>query len=167
MTTPPPGGGGIALRPLTAWTLLALAATLILFGFLDWIFPESPRDFPDRFGVGAFTEFVVLAAPLLAMLVATKLGPVLGHARLIGSIALIEYAVAWLLGTLAFLITLAGRFGDLHEDGLYAFGGTLQVLGDIIETLLRLALLALAALWTYRLYTGIGGTLPRLNVQAE
>lgn len=166
MTTPPPGGG-IALRPLTAWALLALAATLILFGFLDWIFPVGPRDFPDRFGVGAFTELAVLAAPLLAMLVAAKLGPVLGQARLIGQVALIEYAVAVLLGTLAFLITLAGRFNNLHEDGFYAFGGVLQALGDIIEVLLRLALLALAGLWTYRLYTGIGGTLPRINIQAE
>lgn len=166
MTTPPPGGG-IPLRPLTAWTLLALAGTIIVFGFLDWIFPVGPRDFPDRFGVGAFIELIVLAAPLLAVLIATKVGSVLGHAKLVGAVALIEYAVALLLGTLAFLITLAGRFEGLHEDGYYAFGGALQAVGDIIVTLLMLALLALAALWTYRIYTGIGGTLPRLNVQAE
>jgi hypothetical protein len=166
MTTPSPGGG-IPLRPLTAWTLLALAGTIIVFGFLDWIFPVGPRDFPDRFGVGAFTELVVLAAPLLAVLIATKIGPMLAHAKLVGAVALIEYAVALLLGALAFLITLAGRFEGLDEDGLYAFGGVLQAVGGIIETLLLLALLALAALWTYRIYTGIGGTLPRLNVQAE
>ena len=166
MTTPHTGGG-IPLRPLTSWTLLALAGTIIVFGFLDWIFPVGPRDFPDRFGVGAFIELIVLAAPLLAVLVATKVGPVLRQARLVGAVALIEYAVALLLGTLAFLITLAGRFEGLDEDGLYAFGGALQAVGDILETLLLLTLLALAALWTYRTYTGIGGTLPRLNVQAE
>jgi hypothetical protein len=166
MTTPP-STGGIAVRPLTAWTLLALAGTIILFGFLDWIFPVGPRDFPDRFGVGAFTELAVLVAPVLALLIATKVGPVLAHAKLIGAVALIEYAVALLLGVLAFLITLAGRFEGLHEDGLYAFGGALQAVGGIIQTLLLLALLALAGLWTFRIYSGIGGTLPQLNVQAE
>lgn len=166
MTTPLPGGG-IPLRPLTAWALLTLAGTIIVFGFLDWIFPVGPRDFPDRFGVGAFTELVVLVAPLLAMLIASKVGPVLAQAKLVGSVALIEYAVALLLGTLAFLITLAGRFDGLHEDGFYAFGGALQAVAGILETLLLLALLALAALWTYRIYTGIGGRMPQLNVQAE
>jgi hypothetical protein len=166
MTTPT-RGAGIPLRPLTAWALLALAGAIIFFGFLDWIFPDSPRDFPDRFGVGAFTEIPVLAAPLLAVLVATTMGPVLGHARLIGAVALIEYAVALLLGTLAFLITLASRFEGLHDESVYAFGGVLHRLGDTIETLLLLALLALAALWTYRTYTRIGGTLPRLDVQVD
>jgi hypothetical protein len=166
MTTPTPRAG-ILLRPLTAWALVALAGTIIFFGFLAWIFPPSPTDFPDRFGLDGFTSIIVLAAPLLAVLVATKLGPVLAHARLVGSVALIEYAVALLLGTLAFLITLAGRFEGLHDEGFYAFGGVVQALGGILETLLLLALLALAALWTYRIYTGIGGRLPRLNIQAD
>lgn len=166
MTTPL-SGSGIPVRPLTCWALLALAGTIIFFGFLDWIFPTGPRDFPDRFGVGAFTELVVLVAPVLAMLIATKVGPVLAQAKLVGSVALIEYAVALLLGGLAFLITLASRFDGLHDDGLYAFGGALQVVGGILQTLLLLGLLALAALWTFRIYTSIGGTMPRLNVQAE
>jgi hypothetical protein len=158
---------GIPVRLLTAWALLALAGTIIFFGFLAWIFPPSPTDFPDRFEVDPFTNLIVLVAPLLAVLVATKLGPVLGSARLVGSIALIEYAVALVLGTLAFLVGLAGRFEGLEDEGIHAFGGVLQALGGVVETLLLLALLALAALWTYRIYTGIGGTLPRLNVQAD
>jgi hypothetical protein len=169
MTTPRSAGtgGGIPLRPLTAWALLALAGTIIFFGFLAWIFPPSPTDFPDRFGVDTFTNLIVLAAPLLAVLVATQLGPVLGYARLVGSIALVEYAVTLVLGTLAFLVGLAGRFEGLNDEGIYAFGGVLQAIGGILVTLLLLALLALAALWTYRIYTGIGGTLPRLNVRAD
>jgi hypothetical protein len=166
MTTPAPSAG-IPLRPLTAGALLALAGTIILFGFLDWIFPPSPRDFPDRFGLGPFTNLIVLAAPLLAMLIATKIGPVLAHARLLGSIALIEYVVALVLGTLAFLITLASRFEGLHDEGIYAFGGVVRGLGGIIESLLVLSLLTLAALWTYRIYTGIGGRMPQLNVRAD
>jgi hypothetical protein len=176
MTTPTPAGdprlggsrgGGIPLRSLTAWALIALAGTIIFFGFLAWIFPPSPTDFPDRFGVDDFTNLLVIGGPLLAVLIATRLGPVLGSARLIGSLALIEYVVALVLGVLAFLVGLAGRFEGLHEEGVYAFGGVLQALGGVLETVLLLALLALAALWTYRIYTGIGGTLPRLNVQTD
>jgi hypothetical protein len=166
MTTPLRASGGVPVRLLTAWALLALAGTIIFFGFLTWIFPPSRTDFLDRFGVDSFTNLIVLAAPVLAVLIATKVGPALSQARLIGLVALIEYAVALLLGTLAFLITLASQFEGLGE-GIYAFGGVLRAIGDILVTLLLLALLALAALWTYRIFTGAGGTLPRLTVDTD
>jgi hypothetical protein len=165
---PRPGvpGGGLPLRSLTAWALLALAAAVIFFGFLTWIFPASRTDFLDRFEVGSFTNLTVLVAPLLAVLVATRTGPVLPEAKLLGLVALIEYGIALVLGGLAFLITLASHFQGLDE-GVYALGGVLQGLGAILMTLLRLALLVLAALWTYQLFTRIGGSLPRLHVQAD
>lgn len=166
MTTPPHAGTGVPVRLLTAWALVALAGAIICFGFLAWIFPPSRTDFLDRFGVDSFTNPIVLVAPLLAVLVATRVGPVLPQARLIGLLALIEYAVALLLGTLAFLITLASQFEGL-DDGIYAFGGVLQGIGDILITLLTLSLLALAALWTYRIFTGVGGILPRLTVDTD
>lgn len=177
MTTPsspaspsgPPAGSppaSLPLRLLTAWALLALAGVIIFFSFLTWIFPSSEVDLLGRFRVEGFTGLTVLVAPLLALLVAVRVGPVLPEARLVGLVALIEYAAALLLGTLAFLITLAGQFDDLGQ-GIYAFGGVLQAVGDILGTLLRLALLALAALWTYQLFTRIGGTLPQVNVHSE
>lgn len=170
MTSPPPprgpAGTDIPLRPLTAWALLALAGVGILFGFLAWIFPASRTDFFGRFSVDSFTGTTMLVAPLLAVLVAAKLGPVLAQARLLALVALAEYAAALALGALAFLITFASRFDDL-EGGIYAFGGVVQHLGDIVATLLRLALLALAMLWTYQIFAGLGGQLPRLNVQSD
>lgn len=175
MTTPPPAGSpagpgsnpsgtGIEVRPLTAWALLALAAAVIFFSFLNWIFPPSPGDFLGRFRVGSFTDLAVLAAPLLAVLVATRLGPPLRQARTMGLIAVVEYATALVLGVLAFLITIATRFDGL-SSGIYAFGGVLQALGHIVVDLLMLALLLLAGLWTYQIFTSLGGTLPRLNVK--
>jgi hypothetical protein len=166
MTTPRPPAGGVPVRLLTAWALVALAGTIILFGFLAWIFPPSRTDFLDRFGVDSFTNLIVLGAPVLAVLIATKVGPALPRARLIGLLALIEYAVALLLGALAFLITLASQFEGL-DSGIYAFGGVLQAIGNILVDLLELSLLALAALWTYRIFTVIGGTLPRLTVDTD
>jgi hypothetical protein len=166
MTTPAPVGG-IALRPLTAWALLALAGIIILFGFLAWIFPSFPDlNLIDRFNPDRFTSIPVLVSPLLAVLIATKIGPVLRDARLIGLVALVEYAVAFVLGTLAFLITVAAHFDGL-DTGIYAFGGALAALGDILVALILLVLLALAGLWTYHLFVRLGGRLPRINVRTD
>ena len=175
MTTPPPAGSpagpgpgpsgtGIEVRPLTAWALLALAAAVIFFSFLTWIFPPSPGDFLGRFNAGSFTNLTVLVAPLLAVLVAARLGPPLPQARTMGLIAVAEYAAALLLGALAFLITIATRFDGL-SNGIYAFGGVLQALGHILVDLLLLALLLLAGLWTYQIFTSLGGRFPRVNVK--
>lgn len=168
MTTPqPPGPAGFAIpvRPLTAWALLALVAALLGFAFLGWIFPGHPDvSVLGRFDVARFTDLKVLVGPLLAVLIATRLGAPLRHARAMGLTALIEYAVALLLGLLAFLLTLVTRFDGLHE-GIYAVGGVLEGLGQIVVDLLLLALLALAGLWTYRMFTDLGGRLPHLKVR--
>jgi hypothetical protein len=167
MTTPPPTAPGFGpdtttLRLLTAGTLLAIAAVLIFFGFLRWVFPPVRLDFFQRFAPEQFTSLLVLAAPLLAVLIAIKLAPVLTHGKLIGLVAMIEYAAAFVLGALGFLLSVAGRFEDLGS-GVYAFGGLLQNLGFILAILLQLGLLVLALLWTYRLYGGAGGRIPRLD----
>lgn len=157
----PAPAAGLPLRLLTAGTLLGLAGLVIVFGFVEWIFPPFRRDVLDRFDPDPFVSVIVLAAPLLAALVAARLGPPVRSARLIGQVALLEYAVALVLGALGFLLTLAGRFDDLG-GGIYAFGGVLQRLGDLLITLLLLGLLALAGLWTYRITSSLGGRLPKL-----
>jgi len=164
--TDPAGSGpapdaGLPLRLLTAGALVALAGLVIVFGFLEWIFPPFRRDFLDRFDPDPFVSVIVLVAPLLAVLVAARLGRPLRLARLIGQVALVEYAAALVLGALGFLLTLVGRFDDLGS-GIYAFGSVLQRLGDLLITLLLLGLLALAGLWTYRIAGSLGGRLPRL-----
>ncbi len=175
MTTPPPSappagsgsapsGTGIEVRPLTAWALLALAAVVILFSLLHWIFPSAPGDALGRVRVDRFTQLPVLVAPLLAVLVAARWGPPLRMARTMGLIALAEYATALILGLVAYLITIASRFDGLH-GGFYAVGGVLQGFGHLLIDLLMLALLLLAALWTYQLFSSLGGRLPRVNVK--
>lgn len=167
-TPPAPAtpGYGLPVRPLAAWALLLLAGTIIGFEFLSWIFPPFSGDFLDRFSFDRFTALQVLVGPLLAMLLGTRVGPVLPAAKLMGLIALIEYAAAVLLGALVFLITIATRFDNLG-DGIYAFGGVLHGLGGLAIDGLLLALLALAGLWTYQIYLRLGGTLPRVNIQTN
>lgn len=177
MTTPTPAGGahssgtrhaaGIPVRSLTAWALLALAAAVVLFAFLRWIFPEQPRPIIDRFSVTNFANHTVLIAPLLAMLVASKLGPALPRAKLMGLVALGTYAAALLLGLVSFLVTIAEKFDVAGAGAFYAFGGVLNGLGGLIVELLLLVLVALAALWTHKLFTDLGGRLPAISVRTD
>lgn len=174
MTIPTPASpagsspsSGIAVRPLAAWALLALAATIVAFGFLSWIFPEFQTDFVNRFRVGTFTDLRVLVAPLLAVLLATRTGATLPQARLMSLVALAEYAAALLFGTLALLLGLAGRFDVGDRGGFYAFGGVVAGLGGLIVDLLLLALLALAGLYTLQAFTRLGGRLPTIDVRTD
>lgn len=167
-TLPSSPGASIPVRTLTAWALLALAAVIVLFNFLQWIFPPFQTDFLARLDVSQFANLNVLVAPVLAMLLATKVGAQLANARLIGLIALATYAAALLFGLLAFLLTIADKFDSLSGlGGFYGFGAVLQGVGRILSELLLLSLLALAALWTYKIFTGLGGRLPALNVRTD
>lgn len=162
-----PAGAGLPLRSLTAWALLALAAITVIFGFLYWFFPTFSQPFLDRFRVDTFANITVLVAPLLAMLVATRIGPVLRGAKLMGLLALATYAAALLFGVVAFLVSIADKFNVAGLGVYYAFGSVLQGLGNVITELLLLGLLTLAALWTYGIFTGLGGQLPKVNPQGE
>jgi hypothetical protein len=162
-----PSTTGIPLRLLTAWALLALAAVVVGFAFLRWIFPESSIAFINRFRVADFANHTVLVAPLLAMLVASRLGAPLRGAKLMGVVALATYAAALLFGTVSFLVTIAPKFDVAGQGWFHGFGAVVQGLGSMLVELLLLALLALAALWTYKLYTGLGGRLPALSVQTD
>jgi hypothetical protein len=160
-----PSGPGLPVRPLTAWALLALAAVVVLFAFLRWIFPPFPQ--ATRFSVGSFANTTVLVMPLLAMLVATRIGPVLRSAKLMGLVALAIYGVALLFGVVSFLVTIADNFDVGDRSAYYAFGTILQGFGDLLAEVVLLGLLALAALWTFKLFTEIGGKLPVVNVQTD
>src|SRR5690606_2497576 len=168
LAAPAVAATSIPVRPVTAWELLALAAAVVLFAFLTWIFPPGPSSFVNRVSVGQFANVTVLVAPLLAMLIATKVGPPLPQAKPMGLTALVTYAAALLFAVLAFLLTIADKFDNLEgRGGLYGFGALLQGLGSLIMELLHLGLLALAALWAYKLFTALGGRLPAVNVQTD
>lgn len=174
MRQPPPAGPagpapanptGVPVRPLAAWTLLVLVATMIIFGFLSWIFPPFQLDLAGRVSYQDFTTSAILVAPLLAVLIATKAGPLLPQARTMSLVALAEYGAALLLGGLALLFTIADKFDVGGRGAFHAFGGIIQGFGEVIVELLRLALLALAALWVYQKFLNLGGRLPQLKIR--
>lgn len=155
----------IPVRLLAAWALLALAGTLIVFSIVSWVFPPFRTDFVGRVDTPQLTSITVMAAPLLAVLIATKAGPTLPQARLMSLVGMLEYVVALVFGALSFLLTIAARFDVGGRGALYAFGGIIAGFGDIIVDLLSLSLLALAGLWVYQVFQNLGGRLPSVNVR--
>jgi hypothetical protein len=93
------------LRPLFAWALLGYAAIEIFFAFARLAEP-SGGSISARAHTSDFTTLVSIGFPLLAVLIATQIEPVLGIARLVSLIALGELAAVLLLGSMAFLIGL-------------------------------------------------------------
>ncbi|WP_074316952.1 hypothetical protein [Micromonospora cremea] len=127
------------LRELGALALLGANAVFLFVGLLRLLTPNDYSSFTERAG-SAFFTFIGLEAvglPLLAVLLATHVSPVLPKAKLITQMALGEYAVSALLGTLTMLIWAVGRLAEA------------EVLDALLGVLTRFAWLMIfaAAAW--------------------
>ncbi|MET8067849.1 hypothetical protein, partial [Micromonospora sp. NPDC005313] len=114
------------LRELAALVLLGANAVLLFVGLLRLLVPvDDYSTFSGRAG-STYFAFIGLEAtvlPLLAVLIATVILPVVPKAKLITQVALVEYAVSVVFGALTFLIWLVGRLAD--GEVLDAFLGLL------------------------------------------
>jgi hypothetical protein len=137
------------LRPLFAWALLGYAALEIFFTFVNWFKPTG-GSFTARAQGADFTTLVSIGFPLLAVLIATQLKPVLGLARLVTLVALGELAAVLVLGTLAFLI---GMPNAVFRDNAFSMG---------TYVIFSLAGLAFAALAAFAGLRALGVTTPKL-----
>jgi hypothetical protein len=156
MTTPNPARAALASpRSLAAWALVAYAALHLVFSFFDWLMPGD-GNLPDRSAGAGFTNLFVMAMPVVAVLLAVYLSPALNGAKLLATVALLEYVVAIVLGALAWLIGFASVFDGGIDTANDAFDG----LRYLVMGLADLALLAVAALVVYKAFTSLGGRLP-------
>jgi hypothetical protein len=157
MTTPNPARAAFSSpRTLAAWALVAYAALHLLFSFFDWLLPGDGR-FIDRSAGAGFTNLFVMAMPVVAVLIAVYLAPPLNAAKLLTTVALLEYAVSLVFGVLAWLIGFASVFdGGLNNSLNNAF----DALRYLVMGFADLALIAVAAYVVYRAFTQLGGRLP-------
>jgi hypothetical protein len=157
MTTPDTESGVKQLRPLFAWTLLAFVAISLFFALLAWLVPSDGTTIFSRSwdANGSVTGLILIALPLLAVLITSVVRPVVGGAKLMAFVALVEYAFIVLFGLLTFLLGLAYVVDVIHDarSSFSAFSG-------ILLALLRLVLAALAAVATWRTFTALGGKIP-------
>ncbi|MER5459010.1 hypothetical protein ABT008_30025 [Micromonospora sp. NPDC002389] len=103
------------LRELVAIVLLGANAVFLFVTLIRLITPQGAYSTVTGRAGSAFYGFVGLEAivlPLLAVLLATHLAPVVGKAKLITQVALIEYAVSVVLGGLTLLIWTVGRLAE-------------------------------------------------------
>src|SRR5262245_2200963 len=105
-------------RRLGAWALVGYTGLYLVFAFFGWVLPDG--SFGARSAGAGFTSLVELALPLIAVLLATGAGIAyaLPDAKLITTVALIEYAVAVLFGALAWLLGLSEAGDDGAFDGV-------------------------------------------------
>jgi hypothetical protein len=147
----------LPLRQPAAFALLVVNGVTLLFAVIDLlaIFQDWSANFLNGVdsSFGTFVGVVSVTFPLLAVLLATHVKPVLAQARLITVGALIEYAVSALFGVVCLLA------GFLH--GLTS-SNTINGLSSprrALETFLIrgawLAVLAVAALAVYQVFQGM------------
>ncbi|WFE23517.1 hypothetical protein O7621_09685 [Solwaraspora sp. WMMD937] len=135
MTTQPEAGPGdrpparnltMPLRELAAAVLLGATAVFLFTALLDLLVPYRLGSGPGfaRRSADSFDNFVNLTTvsfPLLAVLLATHLTPELGRARLMTLVALVEYAVAAVFGSLfGLLVGFVVLVDDTIRSGFQA-----------------------------------------------
>jgi hypothetical protein len=152
MTTPKP-------RQLAAWALVGYAGLYLVFAFFGWVLPDGGT-LGHRSTSAGFTSLVEMAMPVLAVLLADAVAPRLPQAKLIATVALLEYVVILVFGVLTLLIGL-GTFGDQSGPRPGFDATSYFVLG-----LGRLGLAAVAGLMVYGAWTRLGGTLPAVRTSA-
>ncbi|MDM4722584.1 hypothetical protein QTQ03_24425 [Micromonospora sp. WMMA1363] len=130
------------LREPAAFVLLGANAVLVFVGLIRLLTPTGYGTFTSRAGSGfsAFVGVEAVALPLLAVLLATHLRPVVPRAKLVVQVAAGEYAASAVLGGLTFLIWSLGRLA----------GG--EVVDAFLGTLTRLAWLAVLGIAGYAVY---------------
>jgi len=146
--------GGVRLRSLVSWAIIAYVGADLFFDFFDWVLPVNKFDeFTRRSYLAGFLGVTTLGLIVLAVI----LGAVMrgSSGRLIAMVALAELAVILVFGTLAWLVGFGFAFDDVnnaHE--------TFGALRYLIQTPLLIAITALAAMWVMNVYTGAGGRMP-------
>lgn len=146
-----------ALRPLFAWALVGYIALHLLFAFLFWIAPTG-GSFGSRGRSADFVSLYTIALPLLAVLIAVHIQPILSISKFIAGIALIEYAVALLFGAITFLIGLAYAFTSANSAG-----GAFAAFRYMVIGASELAFLALAGYAALRAFQSLGGRIPDVS----
>lgn len=150
MTTPTAGHATGSLRVLFVWALLGYVALHLFFELVNWLLPTD-----GRAGVLSGANFIVpytLGFPIIAVLLASHVAPALGSARLAALVATVEYGALVLLGMLSFLLDLVDTRGAFDVFDMF---------GHVVLSFALVAITALTGYATYRVWTALGGALPR------
>jgi hypothetical protein len=161
MTTPTPTPSlGISMgralstpRALVAWAIIGYPALFLFFEFFELILPGG--SFAGRAAGAEFRSLTINAIPVLAVVLAAYVGPPIPAARLLARIALIEYAVTLIFGSLTLVVGLVAVV-----DGVNSAQSGLGAMRYVVMGATELGMIAVVASVALRAYTGLGGKLP-------
>jgi hypothetical protein len=141
------------LRELAALVLLGGNAVFLLIAVLSlfFTFDHWAIGFGARADAtfGDFAGLIAIGFPVIAVLLATHVPPMLGRARLITLVALVEYAVSGFFGLIAFI----GRFASrLDSAPILGQSGLRRAFEGLFAGMVWLGLLAFAAYVVYRVW---------------
>lgn len=155
MTNPNPALTGALRSPrtLAVWGLLGYTALYLFFAFFNWVLPGG-GSFAARSAGLPFSDLFVMAFPVVAVLLAVHVQPLLAGSKLITAIALAEYAISLAFGALTFLIGLGVVF-----DGFYGARSGFNGLQYLIFGVAKLALIAIAGYAVFASFRSAGGTI--------
>ncbi|RIV34478.1 hypothetical protein [Micromonospora radicis] len=103
------------LRELAAFVFLGANALLLFVGLIRLLAPQGAYSTVTGRAGSAFFAFLGLEAvvlPVLAVLLATHVAPVVPRAKAITQVALAQYAVSAVLGGLTLLVWMVGRLAE-------------------------------------------------------
>lgn len=142
-------------RQAAAFVLLAANAVYLLLAFGDIFFVADAwvDGFTTRASgqFGAFVGFTAVLVPLLAVLLATHVRPVVSSARTIVVFAIVEYLASAVFGVIA---TLSGLIKNLSDDDYHA-ATMRETVEEFLARSALLALLLVAAMTVMRVYQGM------------
>ncbi|MFK3981007.1 hypothetical protein ACI2K4_11590 [Micromonospora sp. NPDC050397] len=134
------------LREPAALALVSANALLLFVAVINLLVPRGEGDEFTRRAGDSFLDFVGLTAillPVLAVLLATHVQPVVRRAKLITQIAVVEYAISAFFGIITVLAYLVGTLAE--AEFRQAFTG-------LLARLAYLAIFAVAAYTVFRVW---------------
>ncbi|MGI5180919.1 hypothetical protein ACQEVZ_31875 [Dactylosporangium sp. CA-152071] len=139
----------LPFRELAAFVLLGATAAFLLAGFISLLTSLDGNFLLSAGGTfGTFVNLQTILLPILAVLVATHVDPVVPKAKVIVLVGLVEYGIVALFGL---ILLLASLIGDMDsESGLRAT----SALTIFLTRLGGLALLGLVLFLVIRVYLG-------------
>ncbi|WP_433531560.1 hypothetical protein ACQPYA_05540 [Micromonospora sp. CA-263727] len=132
------------LRELAATVLLGANAVFLFVGLIRLLAPQGPYSTVTGRAGSSFFAFIGVEAivlPVLAVLLATHVAPVVPRAKPITQVALVQYAASAVLGGLTLLVWMVGRLAEA------------QVFDAMTGVLTRTAWVALFGVAVYVVWT--------------
>lgn len=136
------------LRPIVAFTLLGVVGAQLLAVLLDWLLSSDAGSFIERSALllsGGLIDLITVGLPVLAVLIATHVAPMVKPAKPITLVALIQLGVVALLALIGLVTGAIERVDQLSPRIAVLF---------LLDAAVKFGLLGIAIFVVLRVFLG-------------